>query len=153
MSINSEQIRPGMEVVGADRVPVGRVERVGQDEFLIRRKLEPPRVLPFTAVREVADGVVTLVLKAREVANSSPPTTDLYAPFREIMPTPGMAVEGSDGETIGQVATVEGDQFILNCPGKPDIYIPFDLINDILEDRLILDVPSTQIDRMDFPVA
>lgn len=152
MSINGEQIRPGMEVVGADRVTVGRVERVGEDAFLIRRDLEPPRVLPFTAVREVANGVVTLMLKAREVSNSSPPTTDLYAPFREIMPTPGMAVEGSDRETIGQVAAVEGDRFILNRPGKLDVYVPFDLINDILGNRLILDVPSTQIDRMDFPV-
>lgn len=152
MRINSEQIRPGMEVVGADRVSVGRVERVEEDGFVVQRDLEPPTTLPFTAVREVANGVVTLLLKAREIANSSPPTTDLYAPFRQIMPTAGMAVDGSDGETIGQVMGVEGHRFILNRPGRKNIYIPFDLINDIRGNRLILDVPSTQIDRMDFPV-
>lgn len=153
MTIGRDDITVGMEVQGTDNVTIGTVRSVGESSFGIDRPLEPPTTLPFTAISHIADGVVRVMVTARELGNSSPPTTDLYAPFRNVQVTPGMPVVGSDRVSIGTVQLVEGDRFLLRRPKKQDVYIPFDLINDIINNEVIVDVPAGQIDWMNFPVA
>lgn len=153
MTIKPQDIAVGMEVRGSDRVTVGRVQAVGKDQFRVERPYEPPCVLPFTAIREISDGVITLMLTAREVGDSSPPTADLHPPFQHIRVRAGMLVVGSDGVEIGRVRETAGDRFLLDWPLERDVYVPFDLINDIRDERIVLDVPASQLKRMDLPVA
>ena len=61
-----------------------------------------------------------------------------------------MAVFGSDGEQVGRVKEVLADRFLVDRQFRRDVYLPYDRVYRVemaeLSKRLILDVPSTEVD-------
>lgn len=62
--------------------------------------------------------------------------------------TEGMAVHASDGDLLGTVKEIRGRDFLLDRPTQSDVYVPFDYVRDVRDDRLILSVRSGDVDEM-----
>ena len=60
-----------------------------------------------------------------------------------------MDVIGSDGHVIGTVKKIREDDFLVDRKMARDIYVPFSAIADA-EGRIILNVPSDQVNDMDW---
>jgi len=62
-----------------------------------------------------------------------------------------MEVVGTDGQSVGQVKEVRGTDFLLDRPMHGDVYVPFSGIRIVDGDRVMLDVPSDQLDDQGWP--
>lgn len=51
--VGRDQVQPGMEVYGADGVPIGHVKDVRTNAVLVQRSLGPAMVVPFSACESV----------------------------------------------------------------------------------------------------
>jgi hypothetical protein len=60
----------------------------------------------------------------------------------------GMDVTDSGGSHAGRVKEVRPNDFLLNRPSALDIYVPFDAIEDVTGNAVILTLSATQIDDM-----
>ncbi len=67
MTTDRSPIRTGMQVVGDDGREVGRVEDVHDFDFIMNRPDRPAIHVPFMAVGQVSDDLVTLNIPADEV--------------------------------------------------------------------------------------
>ncbi len=67
MSSGRSPIRTGMRVVGEDGRSVGQVRDVHDFDFILTRPERPPLFVPFMAVAEVSDDLVSLNIPADEV--------------------------------------------------------------------------------------
>jgi hypothetical protein len=59
MSVDPRQVRPGMDVDGADGEPVGAVKEVRSSDFLVDRPLARDLYVPIAAVRAIVDETAT----------------------------------------------------------------------------------------------
>lgn len=67
MTTGRSPIRAGMRVVGDDGRVAGQVRDVHDFDFILNRTGRPPLYVPFMAVGEVSDDLVTLNIPADEV--------------------------------------------------------------------------------------
>jgi len=58
---------------------------------------------------------------------------------------PGMRVTGSDGNDVGTVCAVRFDEFVVQRTTAGAVPVKFDLIQNVLGDEVILNVPSTEV--------
>jgi ferritin-like metal-binding protein YciE len=63
----------------------------------------------------------------------------------------GMQVVGSDMSNIGRVSAIRENDFLVDIPMHRDLYVPFSAIQNIDNDRVMLNVPGDQIDDMGWP--
>lgn len=59
-----------------------------------------------------------------------------------------MEVRGSDGQRVGEVKEMHGDEFILDRPNARDLYVPMHSVSQIFDDHVQLNVPSDRVDDM-----
>lgn len=62
--------------------------------------------------------------------------------------TQRMEVVGTDGNQVGHVKDVRGADFLVDRPMKRDLYIPFDAVQVVQENQVILSIPASQVDEM-----
>ena len=60
----------------------------------------------------------------------------------------GMIVVGSLGGTIGTVAEVRAEDFLVERTLARDVFVPFSAVSAVVEDLIELDVGADEIDRM-----
>ncbi len=60
---------------------------------------------------------------------------------------PGMNVVGSLGFVVGTVGEIRDYDFLLNRAGQPGLWVPFDGIMAVRNDRVILNVTREELDR------
>jgi ferritin-like metal-binding protein YciE len=75
-------------------------------------------------------------------AATSPPTG------RSSQLQPGMRVIGSDKGRIGQVRDVRDNDFLVDLPMQRDVYVPFDAIQEVTIDLVMLNIPSNRVGDM-----
>jgi ferritin-like metal-binding protein YciE len=61
---------------------------------------------------------------------------------------PGMRVIGSDKGSIGQVRDVRDNDFLVDLPMQRDVYVPFDAIQEMTIDLVMLNIPSNRVGDM-----
>jgi hypothetical protein len=61
-----KEVTRGMSVVGSDGENVGTVKRLRDNDFLVDRRFDRDVFVPFTAIKEVSDGRVTLTVASNE---------------------------------------------------------------------------------------
>jgi len=61
---------------------------------------------------------------------------------------PGMRVIGSNKGGIGQVRDVRDNDFLVDLPMRRDVYVPFDAIQEVTADFVMLNIPSDRIGDM-----
>jgi hypothetical protein len=62
-----------------------------------------------------------------------------------------MEVLGADATTIGRVKDVSSNYLLIDRPLRRDIYVPFDAIQTTYDSRVVLAIPSDQVDDMNWP--
>ena len=60
----------------------------------------------------------------------------------------GMEVVGSDGDFVGHVKSLAEFHLAIDRPAKMDAYAPYDVIQEVTQDRVVLNVPADQVDKM-----
>ncbi len=75
-------------------------------------------------------------------AATSPPTG------RSSQLQPGMRVIGSDKGRIGQVRDVRDNDFLVDLPMQRDVYVPFEAIQEVTIDLVMLNIPSNRVGDM-----
>jgi hypothetical protein len=63
----------------------------------------------------------------------------------------GMAVVGSDGQSIGQVKEVRGNDFLVDRPIARDVYAPMSACRMVSGDQVTLNVRSDEVDSQGWP--
>ncbi len=65
----------------------------------------------------------------------------------------GMRVVGEDGQQVGQVRDVHDFDFIMTRPGKPPLYVPFEAVEQVSDDLVVLNIPANRVDTEDWAEA
>ena len=60
----------------------------------------------------------------------------------------GMEVVGSDGSFVGHVKSMAQFHLSIDRPARMDAYAPYDVIQEVAENRAVLNVPADQVDNM-----
>ncbi len=63
----------------------------------------------------------------------------------------GTEVLGADGQPIGAVKAIEADYILIDRPWRRDVYIPIEAIQTMRHNYLVLALPATAVDSMDWP--
>lgn len=63
----------------------------------------------------------------------------------------GMTVYGTNGNEIGMVKEVRPNDFLLNRSLHRDIYVPINAVQNVSNDQVYLNIPSDQVDAMNWP--
>jgi uncharacterized protein (TIGR02271 family) len=80
-----------------------------------------------------------------------PPRVDAGAAARGAAVAAGADVVGSDGERVGRVKGVRGSDFLLDRPGRRDVYVPFAAVAQVTGGRVVLAVGSHEVDEQGWP--
>jgi hypothetical protein len=148
----------GMQVVGLDGVPVGLVRDVRDEDFLIDRPTQLDVCLTYDAVKLVTEGQVVLKVPADEVDYT--PWTTLAGGATESGGTrsdldirAGMTVVGPDMNHIGTVKEIGRNAFHVDRMLDRDIYVPYDAVQSIVANGVVLRISADQVDHMgrDYP--
>ena len=62
----------------------------------------------------------------------------------------GMDVVGSDMRPVGVVRNVRDNDFRIDIPMQRDLYAPFDAVQNVTDDRVILNIPADQVRDMNW---
>jgi hypothetical protein len=148
-------VREGMEVVGTDQQPVGRVRSVGPANFLVERPALSSIFLSFEDIQCIADSRVVLNIPAVEVNTMNWPTPDETGSVEEAtirsQVHEGTEVVGEDQRPVGRVqAMLPSDFLLVQRAGQPDLYVPFDFIRDVTGGRVVLTIPADLAAKMDW---
>ena len=73
----SNQVRPGMKVIGANGSEIGTVKELRGDSFLVDRRLHRDVWVPLSAVSSVAANDITLTVVADRIADMNWPEPPL----------------------------------------------------------------------------
>jgi hypothetical protein len=65
----------------------------------------------------------------------------------------GMRVVGDDGQQVGQVRDVHDFDFIMTRSGKPPLYVPFEAVEQVSDDLVVLNIPAKRVDIGDWAEA
>jgi hypothetical protein len=147
----SDQVRQGQEVRSEDGVSIGQVASVAANQFTVDRRLEPELTLPFTAVRNVENGRVNLVMPSSMLREMGRSTVQPSAPFTRKQVHIGMDVVGANTEPVGTIVAIRGDDFLVDRPLARSVYVPFDIIRGVSRQHVALEIPASQIDNMGWP--
>lgn len=58
---------------------------------------------------------------------------------------PGMRVVGADGEDVGTVTKLRVDGFLTTNPPNGEANVPYDSIQNVLGDEIVLNIPVGQV--------
>ena len=63
----------------------------------------------------------------------------------------GLEVLGADGARVGQVKAARPPDILVDRALKRDVYVPFEAVQDVRENQIILTIPADQVDSMNWP--
>ena len=63
----------------------------------------------------------------------------------------GMTVYGTNGDEIGLVKEVRSNDFLVDRSLRRDVYVPFNAIQTVRNDQVVLNLPADQVDSMNWP--
>lgn len=63
----------------------------------------------------------------------------------------GMTVCGTNGNEVGLVKEVRANDFLVNRSFQRDIYVPFNAVQTVRNDQVVLTIPADAVDTMDWP--
>lgn len=63
----------------------------------------------------------------------------------------GMDVLGVDRRLVGRVKTVCARYLLIDRAAKRDVYVPFEAIQALWHNQIVLDIPAGQVDEMRWP--
>ncbi|GIV95549.1 MAG: hypothetical protein KatS3mg057_0206 [Herpetosiphonaceae bacterium] len=66
-AIEPSLVQPGMDVVGADGVPIGQVSDVREDRVLVGRQIHPAIAVPWPFIQYVSGDQVVLTVPSSRV--------------------------------------------------------------------------------------
>ena len=84
------------------------------------------------------------------VANQSSGTANAPAANIASQVQEGMDVVGSDMRPVGVVRNVRDNDFRIDIPMQRDLYAPFDAVQSVTADRVILNIPADQVRDMNW---
>ena len=84
------------------------------------------------------------------VANQSSGTANAPAANIASQVQEGMDVVGSDMRPVGVVRNVRDNDFRIDIPMQRDLYAPFDAVQNVTDDRVILNIPADQVRDMNW---
>lgn len=65
--------------------------------------------------------------------------------------TEGMDVVGADGVVVGQVKGANPSAVLVDRALRRDVYVPFEAIDTVTDNRIVLAIPAIEVDRMHWP--
>jgi hypothetical protein len=65
----------------------------------------------------------------------------------------GMSVLGADGERIGQVKDMRGEELLIARPMGRDVFAPMRYIQNVVSEQIVLSIPARQVDSMGWRTA
>lgn len=65
--------------------------------------------------------------------------------------TEGMDVAGADGVVVGQVKGANPSALLVDRALRRDVYVPFEAIDAVRDNRIILTIPAAGVDHMHWP--
>ena len=63
----------------------------------------------------------------------------------------GMAVLGADGRLVGRVKNVFAGYLLIDRAMQRDVYVPFDAIQALWRNQVVLAIPTKKVDDMHWP--
>ncbi|HZS87054.1 MAG TPA: DUF2171 domain-containing protein [Chloroflexota bacterium] len=63
----------------------------------------------------------------------------------------GMQVLGADGRLVGRVKEVFASYLLIDRAAQRDVYVPFDAIQALWHNQVVLTIPTKQVDEMHWP--
>ncbi len=63
----------------------------------------------------------------------------------------GMTVYGTNGNEIGMVKDIRSNDFLVSRSLHRDIYVPLNAVQSVSNDQVYLNIPSDQVDDMNWP--
>lgn len=143
-------VKSGMEVLGSDGDRVGAVKGAQHDYFLVDRSLARDLYIPYSAIERVEGNAVILNLTDEEAPNmgwEDAPERATAPPAKPPVKT-GMEVVGSDGDAVGYVSEVYDTAFRVDRPMAGDVSVPYDAVQEVFVNRVVLTIPDQQVDYM-----
>ncbi len=62
-----------------------------------------------------------------------------------------MEVVGSDMQKVGNVLDTRENDFLVDIPMGRDVYVPFTAIQNVDENRVVLNIPAYKVNDMNWP--
>lgn len=149
------EFRNGMLVVEVPKMPVGREIPVraiqpGERERLVQQAQRPGQL----AARQqsgMAQSAQRQGAKAMEEQGAMPMGPGPGAEQQASQVRSGMMVYGTNGNEIGMVREVRSNDFLVDRSLHRDIYIPFNAVQNVSNDQVFLNLPSDEVDTMEWP--
>lgn len=63
----------------------------------------------------------------------------------------GMDVLGADGRLVGRVKAVVASYLLIDRAVQRDVYVPFEAIQALWHNQVVLAIPTAQVDDMHWP--
>lgn len=63
----------------------------------------------------------------------------------------GMEVRGAEGTLVGRVKEVFASYLLIDRAMKRDVYVPFDAVQALWHNQIVLAIPARQVDTMHWP--
>ncbi len=86
-----------------------------------------------------------------QMPGQNQPSTAKPTKFSASQVQGGMEVVGSDLKSVGSVKDVRENDFLVAIPMQRDIYVPFTGIQNVDEGRIVLNIPASQVYKMNWP--
>lgn len=63
----------------------------------------------------------------------------------------GTEVLGADGRLVGRIKEVFATSLLIDRAGRRDVYVPFDAIQTLWHNQIVLVMPARRVDDMRWP--
>jgi ferritin-like metal-binding protein YciE len=105
---------------------------------------QPPRA-PNPPLVNQSSGTANPSIADEQTETANAPAANTASQVRE-----GMDVVGSDMRPVGVVRNVRDNDFRIDIPMQRDLYAPFDAVQNVTADRVILNIPADQVRDMNW---
>lgn len=104
-----------------------------------------PSMAPNPPVANQSSGTANPSIADEPTETANAPAANIASQVQE-----GMDVVGSDMRPVGVVRNVRDNDFRIDIPMQRDLYAPFDAVQNVTADRVILNIPADQVRDMNW---
>ena len=102
-------------------------------------------IAPNPPVANQSSGTANPSIADEPTETANAPAANIASQVQE-----GMDVVGSDMRPVGVVRNVRDNDFRIDIPMQRDLYAPFDAVQNVTADRVILNIPADQVRDMNW---
>src|SRR5256714_5644101 len=102
-------------------------------------------IAPNPPVANQSSGTANPSIADEPTETANAPAANIASQVQE-----GMGVVGSDMRPVGAVRNVRDNDFRIDIPMQRDLYAPFDAVQNVTADRVILNIPADQVRDMNW---